>query len=499
MHRQIASLLIAGLASASARADSTPIRHLVVIFQENVSFDHYFGTYPKAANPSGEPRFEARPGTPTVNGLSGALLTLNPNQVNPFRLDRSRAATCDQDHDYGDEQKAFHGGLMDLFVQTVGNGPGKDGTLTCNRTDVMGYFDGNTVTAFWNYAQRFAMSDNSFGTTFGPSSPGAINLVSGQTHGATPADSPGNTIAGTLFGDPRPFNDDCSPGGGFQKNQVVMSGRNVGDLLNARGVTWGWFQGGFAPTAFTTTGKAICGATHIGSDGLPKGDYIPHHEPFQYYVSTANPHHRPPSSVDAIGSTDQANHQYDLTDFWSAVDAGRLPAVSFLKARGFEDGHAGYSDPLAEQRFVVETINRLQARHEWHHTAVIIAYDDSDGWYDHVMPPIVNQSNTEEDQLLGPGSCGTAPAGVAQGRCGYGPRLPLLAISPWAKRNFVDHSTTDQSSVLRFIEDNWKLGRIGDDSFDARAGDLDNLFDFSKPHPGRLVLDPQTGLPADDD
>ena len=499
MHRQIAALLAAGFAASSARAESTPIRHLVVIFQENVSFDHYFATYPKAANPPGEPRFEARPGTPTVSGLDGALLNLNPNQVNPFRLGRAHAATCDQDHDYGDEQKAMHGGLMDLFVQTVGNGPGTDGTLTCHATDVMGYFDGNTVTAMWNYAQRFALNDNSFGTTFGPSSPGAINLISGQTHGATPADQPGDTVAGTLIGDPRPFHDDCSPKGGSQPNQIVMSGRNVGDLLNARGVTWGWFQGGFAPTARTAAGKAVCGAVHTGSDGKPKGDYLPHHAPFQYYPSTANPHHLAPSSVGAIGRTDRANHQYDLTDFWSAVDAGWLPAVSFLKARAFEDGHAGYSDPLAEQRFVVETINRLQERPEWRETAVIISWDDSDGWYDHVMPPIVSQSNTADDQLLGPGSCGTAPAGAAQGRCGYGPRLPLLAISPWARENFVDHSTTDQSSVARFIEDNWGLGRLGDDAFDARAGSLESLFDFSRPRPGRLMLDPRTGLRLDEE
>src|SRR5258708_17305160 len=166
---------------------ATPSRHLVVIFQEKVSLRHYFGTYPFAANPAGEPRFVARRGTPTVNGLLAAgLLDHNLNQVNPFRLDRSHAATCDQDHNYRDEQRAFDGGNMDLFVQTVGNGPGTDGTLTCAKTDVMGYFDGNTVTGFWNYAQHFAMGDNSLSTTFGPSSPGAINLISGDTTGAVP-------------------------------------------------------------------------------------------------------------------------------------------------------------------------------------------------------------------------------------------------------------------------------------------------------------------------
>jgi len=475
---------------------ATPIRHLVIIFQENVSFDHYFATYPIATNPGGEPRFLARPGTPSVNGLHAALLDQNLNQVNPFRLDRSQAATCDQDHNYTDEQKAYDGGLADLFVQTVGNGPGTDGTLTCHRTDVMGYFDGNTVTALWNYAQHFAMSDNSFNTTFGPSAPGAINLVSGQTGGANPASltTPfgDDTVEGTLISDAQPAFDDCD-----NRETVEMTGQNVGDLLNAAGVTWGWFEGGFQPTA-VVGGKAVCGATHIGSDGKPKGDYIPHHQPFQFYASTSNPHHLPPSSVSMIGRTDQANHQYDLSDFWAAVDHGNMPAVSFLKAPAYQDGHAGYSDPLAEQVFLVQTINRLQRTPEWNSMAIIISYDDSDGWYDHVMPPIVSQSSTVDDALNGPGNCGTTPVGGIPGRCGYGPRLPLLVISPFAKVNFVDGTTTDQSSILRFIEDNWDLGRI-DGSFDAKAGSLLNLFDFHERRAGRLFLDPGTGLRLDGD
>src|SRR5713101_2526048 len=108
---------------------TTPIKHLVVIFQENISFDHYFGTYPNAENTKGEPAFFAAPGTPTVNGLAGALLNSNPNSLNagnlsgatnPFRLDRSQAATADQGHNYGPEQAAVHFGLMDLFPLKVG-------------------------------------------------------------------------------------------------------------------------------------------------------------------------------------------------------------------------------------------------------------------------------------------------------------------------------------------------------------------------------------------
>ncbi len=465
---------------------STPIKHVVVIFQENVSFDHYFATYPHATNPLGEPRFVARHGTPTVNGLSGALLTHNLNQVNPFRIDRAHAATCDQNHEYTDEQKAFNSGIMDKFVETVGTGPGADGILTCAKTDVMGYFDGNTVTALWNYAQHFAMSDNSFNTTFGPSSPGAINLISGQTAGATgvAGDTSGDIVAGSVIGDPQPAFDKCST-----RETASMSGQNIGDLLNAKGVSWGWFQGGFRD----------CTVAHTGSDGKAKRDYIPHHQPFQYYKSTSNPAHVPPTSAALIGHAgDAANHQYDFADFWTAVNANNLPEVSFLKAPGFQDGHAGYSDPLAEQQFLVDIINRLQQTREWDEIAVIISYDDSDGWYDHVMPPIVTPSNTPADALNGPGNCGASAPGSQQGKCGFGPRLPLLVISPFAKRNFVDGTLTDQSSILRFIEDNWGTGRIGGGAADERAGTLLNMFDFRSRNE-KLFLDPITGKPVDDD
>ncbi|MDQ2904368.1 MAG: alkaline phosphatase family protein [Chloroflexota bacterium] len=468
---------------------TTPIQHLVVIFQENVSFDHYFGTYPYATNPAGEPAFKARSNTPTVNGLSPALLTNNPNAANPQRLDRSMPITCDQDHAYTDEQKAYDRGLVDQFVQSA------SGSHCTDKSIVMDYYDGNTVTGLWNYAQHFAMSDNSFGTTFGPSTPGAINLASGQTHGATPANFgyPGYPVTsnGTLLNDADPAYDDCSANG----TTIAMSSQNAGDLLNAQHVTWGWFEGGFAPSS-TVNGKAVCATTHTNVGGTVVTDYIPHHQPFQYYQSTANPHHLPPSSLKMIGKSDQANHQYDLQYFWSAIKEGQMPAVSFLKAPAYQDGHAGYSDPLDEQTFVVNTINKLQKTREWKNTAVVIAYDDSDGWYDHVLGPIVSQSNDPNDALTGPGSCGTAKAGAYQGRCGYGPRLPLLVISPFAKDNFVDHSVTDQTSILRFIEDNWKLSRIGDQSFDALAGTLNNMFNFHDRDGRNLYLNPTTGEPT---
>ena len=137
---------------------------------------------------------------------------------------------------------------------------------------------------------------------------------------------------------------------------------------------------------------------------------------------------------------------------------------------------------------------------------MVILYDDSDGWYDHVAGPIVNQSQDLAHDALSASGCGARTdaqhtLGGYQTRCGYGPRQPLLVVSRFAKPNFVDHTVTDQSSVLRFIEDNWETGRIGNFSFDTKAGSLLNLFSFTDDEGGanKLFLDPATGLQADSD
>jgi phospholipase C len=499
-----------GASAGSQAADSptaTPIRHLVVIFDENVSFDHYFATYPQAANTDGNP-FQAVPGTPSVNGLSGPLLTNNPNEFNPQRLTPSEALTCDQNHGYTAEQQAFDGGLMDKFVQDTGRS-------TCAAPNfgtpglVMDYFDGNTVTGLWNYAQRFAMSDNFFDTAFGPSTPGALNLISGQTFGGTAVNASGQVVSdpgavgspnasgtGTVYGDADPFYDGCS---NHNNPTVQMSGTNIGDLLNAKGITWGWFQGGFAPTSRASDGTPVCGSTHTNIGGVSVTDYSPHHEPFQYYASTANPNHLPPASLGEIGHNGQANHQYDLSLFYQALSSGILPAVSFVKAAEYQDGHPGYSDPIDEQHFLVNTINAVQSSPFWRSTAIVVTYDDSDGWYDHVMSPIINSSaDPALDALNGTGVCGHGtPLGGYQDRCGYGQRLPFLLISPYAKVNYVSNPLTDQTSILAFIENNWLSGeRIGNSSFDALAGSVNDMFDFSHPDFQQLLLDPITGEPA---
>ncbi len=488
------------LDAQTAPTTSTPIKHVIVLFQENVSFDHYFATYPTAANSTaGEPVFSASPSTPSVNGLTAALLTNNQNSTQPFRLSRAQAVTCDQDHNYQPEQQAFNSGLMNMFPQFTGVG----NTTSSPCVDagmgpgvVMGYYDGNTATAMWNYAQNFAMSDNYFGTTFGPSAPGVINLISGLTAGATVTANASSSIVnsqGSLIGDGRPSLalDDCTI---TKDTLVTLTGQNVGNLLNAKNVSWGWFQGGFRPSS-VAGGTATCATAHNNVSGASAGtDYIPHHAGFMFYPSTSNPHHLPPTSVSAIGtSADQANHNYDTIDFFNALAAGNLPAVSFVKAAAYQDGHPGYSDPLDEQTWLASTINTIMQSPAWSSTAIFISYDDSDGWYDHVIGPILNQSSTPNDALTGTGSCGNG-SGATQGRCGYGPRLVLLTVSPYSKVNYVDHTVTDQSSILRFIEDNWSLGRIGGGSSDAIAGSLMGMFNFANPTAKAVYMDPTMGV-----
>jgi phospholipase C len=551
---------------------ATPIRHLVVIFQENISYDHYFGTYPNALNLPGETPFKAKRHTPPNNNLvtpldvndrfqpldGPNLLTNDPNAnpnapvapnnsrhngtdaSNPFRLSPSQASTADQGHNDMPEQAAYNNFHMDGFPAWVGtagttaSGPLPPPAAATTKGLTMGYYDGNTVTALWNYAQHYAMNDNSYSSQFGPSSPGAINLIAGQTNGFAHAtnvqDASGNLLHPTheafgdaahtasnitLIGDADPEQDQCS---NPTIDQVTMAGPNIGDLLNKRNITWGWFEGGFNLQTANPNGSTGCARFTVATTALSPAsastDYIPHHQPFQYYASTRNPTHARPGSIAAIGHTDAANHQYDSDDFFAALNAENLPSVTFLKAPAFQDGHAGYSDPIDEQHFIIKVSNALQESKFWSSTAIVILYDDSDGWYDHQMPPVVNPSfNPTVDVLNTIGTCNlglqqgrptrTVPLNgafgqPAWGRCGYGTRQPLLVISPFAKHNHIDHTLTDQTSVLRFIEDNWLNGeRIQPGgSMDAIAGKIENMFDFDRHvdnDDNKLILDPSTG------
>lgn len=571
---------VASASPQDALQTATPIKHLVVIFGENVSFDHYFATYPNVPPPNGEPQPTVAANTQKdINTLqnAGLLGAANPNAAGtspnvanatvngvatappnigtgtplvaansqPFRLDRTQANTKSQNHSYGPEQLADDGGKMDAFPLFTSAGSviaGSTGAFG-SAGQVLGYFDGNTVTALWNYAQNFAMSDNAWTDTFGPSTPGALAVVAGQNNGiqmfkttsATDASlgtqitdtstSPsGNAIVDgqggfTMIGDLDPAGDVCTNQGnspGAVVAQLSPSVKNIGDLLNAKNVTWGGFMGGFRLDTTNPNGTTGCKRSTFSSvlNSSPT-DYVQHHAWFQYFSSTANLTHQRPTSTTMIGFTEPTldntptpvHHQYDVDDFFTAVSGGNFPSVSFLKAPAIGDGHPGNSDPIDEQAFVVKVVNFLQQQPDWKDTAVVIAYDDSDGWYDHQAPTIRNSSFDKSlkitasnssaatkpvfqgaDQLTAAGECNGTNAkqplgvngGLVNGRCGPATRTPFLLISPWAKTNFVDHTQISQASVVKFIEDNWLGGqRLGGGSFDATAGDIRSMLNLT--------------------
>ena len=209
-------------------------------------------------------------------------------------------------------------------------------------------------------------------------------------------------------------------------------------------------------------------------------------------------------SLQADGKTaDPANHEYDLQDFYDALKAGNFPAVSYIKLDAYQDGHAGYSDPLDEQAGTATLINFIEQQPDWQSTAIFITWDD----FGRLVRPCLHPADACVVRCAGRSAQWRwqmrqrvrrrwASSGKpVNGRCGPGTRIPFLVISPWARPNHVDHARISLASVVRFIEDNWLKGeRLGGGSFDATAGSVVGMFDFNaRHHVAALYLDPDTG------
>ena len=294
-----------------------------------------------------------------------------------------------------------------------------------------------------------------------------------------------------------------------------MTGNNIGDLLNKKGLSWGWFQGGFTPTTpysgpttrrDTTRRTAPAGRAARPATRWARRSAAPastaqgrlHPAPRALPVLRLDRQPAPPRADLAVGGRhghaeprhgSRIQHgqppvrHVDFNQLVSAIHAAtcrpnHLPAVSYLKAPGYEDGHAGYSDPLDEQQFVTAEINALEqhARLVAHRGRRLLRR------LRRLLRPRLQRGDEPVDSSRGHPDrrrrCGTGtPSRASRVAAATAPRLPLLVISPWAKTNFVDNTLTDQSSVVRFIEDNWRLPRIAGSS-DSISGSLDDMFDF---------------------
>jgi phospholipase C len=410
----IAATLTAGLLLSSTNAlavenagtaTHSPIKHLIVIYQENRSFDNYFGTYPNA------PGFKALPGTPKAEGIPQGAYNLDEkgNKVTPFLFSKEEVQTLDVNHGFDDMAKAVNGGKMDGFYMASENHTKGTGRIA------MGYYDYNELPAYWQYAQHFSMADNWFQPVFGPSTPGALYLVAAQSGNA------GNAIKG----DPVPAFGPLGGDGG--KRWEPLTYKNIGDELSAKGITWSWYQGGYAAA---------------------DASYSSHHNPFQYFKN--------------FGDGVYANNLKDYNDLQRNIDNHTLPSVTYVKGAYGDDEHPGLgnqSTPTAEE-FSVETINSIMKSDYWKDTAIVITYDESGGYWDHVAP----------SQLQ------TGPDGLA----GAGPRIPAIVISPYAKSNFISHVQYDTTSILKFIEWNWGVDALN--NRDASANNILDMLDFVHPN-----------------
>jgi len=467
----VAVMLLASASSTRAESDNgthSPIKHTIILYQENISFDHYFGTYGHGVN-----------GIPAGATLSHANGVQTWGPYSPKQLSGvTQSRTCDVDHGYADMIKMANHGAMDQFLQlgndkTVTN-PSSSSASTCPKFETVAapgtgltalansYYTGTAgdpnspLQNYWALASQYTLADNFFQGVYGPSTPGAQWLVAATNN--TP-------------GDPNPIGDICNDYPASISPQAIP---NLGAEATAAGTSWAWFQGGFG----TCTPTAANG-------------YSAHHDPFQYFTSTADLTHA--DAFDPNLSYPQANrHQRDLSVLYAAL-AGTappgqsvvpsLPAISWVKAPQLEDGHPGYSGPALEDAFVGDLAARLKASPYWKDTALVVTFDETGGWWDHVAPPdlggpfatwVNGSPNLSGCQYPGiPG----APCGEA----GLGPRMPTLVISRFARHGFVDHDLLNTASLVRWVEWNHRLPALGVwGGRDVTAGNLAGAFVFGE-------------------
>ncbi len=419
---------VAATARLGRQDDRVPgpqrLKHLVVIYLENHSFDNLYGEFPGANG------LAAAAGAPLQVDLSGTAFTTLPSipaapflstlgnapfsveQYIPAGLD---AKTPDLVHRFYQEQVQIDGGTMDKFA-AVSDAKGL----------VMGYYHTMTLPLaheaqrFLNHIWLIAARSPVF-----PNAPAAIVAQLGSNGLPLPGHdgfvTPDGYAVNTAFTVNQPHPSTVSPDR-LVPNQTFPT---IGDRLSAEKISWAWYSGGW--------NDALAG----NADVL----FQYHHQPFAYFANYAD------------NTPAKAEHLRDEQEFLVAATAGKLPAVSFVKPLGEVNEHPGYANVSDGEKHVEALIDAVRNGPDWETTAIIITYDENGGFWDHVAPPTVDR--------WGPGS-----------------RVPTLIISPFARKGYVDHSFYDTTSILALIERRWDLEPLTDR--DAHANDLTAAFDFQQ-------------------
>ncbi|MHB8625559.1 MAG: alkaline phosphatase family protein [Aggregatilineales bacterium] len=419
---------------------ANPINHIVVIYLENHSFDNLYGNFPGAngldnaknaapqVDKNGTP-YATLP-QPLVGGKPDARFPANlANQ--PFDIDQYMAPdqiSGDLVHRFYQEQWQIDGGKMDKFI-----------AYTDAAGLVMGYYD-TTKLAMYKIVQQYTLADNFFHAAFGgsylnhfwlicacsPTFPNAPSKMVAQldANGNVVKDgavTPDGFSVNTSFtvNSPHPANADPTT---LVPEQTLPT---IGDRLSDKGISWAWYSGGW--------NDAVA--------GKPDKLFQFHHQAFAYFKNYAD------------GTDGRKQHLLDETDFRAAIKAGNLPAVSFFKPLGPDNEHPGYAALTVGEQYTVDLISAIQNSPNWKDTAIIITYDENGGQWDHAAPPTVDK--------WGPGT-----------------RVPMIVISPYAKKGFIDHDEMDTTSILAFIENRFGLQPLTDR--DAHVNNMLNAFDFTQ-------------------
>jgi phospholipase C len=538
------------------------VKYVFIIFQENRSFDSYFGTFPGANGLFSQPAAQTTGFYQPIENTDGTMSMISPFRIGPAQY---AADTDDVDHSHvgmGKKMDVVDGqAKMDHFAlveeQEHMKGQSKPSLMAKQYGELeMAYEDCNTVPYLWNFASRFVLFDNFYQHTIGPSAPAAIALIAGQTGETQWVEHP-NEADGTKglpngVGEPVVSDNDplwgSGTGGdhsglpqnpkdhppyalnqtyaslpltftGTKVNSVTAADREPAEDLadvrqdlpaiassQAKKVAWGWYEEGYDREPNDKGNKL-----HTG--------YIGHHNGPQYFGYVAN-------------NPQMTAHLHGLGDFFSDVAADKLsPAGGIYYIRGGfkniaglkpassdpavqhqflgDDDHPGYSDAAISEALVAREVNAIAHSKYWKNAAIIITYDESEGDYDHV-PPVF----TEFD-----------PQGMPLSR---GPRIPLIIISPYARTHVVSHESGDHASVIKFLDLLYGLPPLADlpaelnarmagqkmyhqnnlgpaDDLTPGVGDLLSAFDparlegNAKPLPAAYAITPDvSAIPPDD-
>jgi phospholipase C len=481
--------LLAGCAAPSSQAPSAGldrIRHIVVIYAENRSFDNLYGLFPGADGIAGATADQYtqvdNDGTPLPH-LPPVWKGKEPDPAfpknlpnRPFRIDAPpidlplSVPTRDLIHKFYQQQEQINGGRNNRFVAVSDAG-----------ALAMGYYDGTRL-PLWKWAKDYTLADRFFMAAFGDSyinhfwlicactprdpAPPAQQVAQLDDRGwlKRRADSPVSALNGPAAFVPGEFTADgyslstnqppyqpsrvppaaggdprfADPSKGVLPPQTQ---KTIGDTLSAKGVSWAWYGGAWNTALKDGMQPASAKRTVIATSEAGAPYFVTHHQPFNYFARFAP------------GTPDRERHLKDYADLVAGIERGELPAVAFYKPQGTLNEHPGYANVLAGDQHVADLLAKIKSSPLWSSTAIIVTYDENGGFWDHVAPPRGD-------------------------RWGPGTRIPAIIVSPYARKGHVDHTSYDTTSIIKFITLRYGLEPLA--GVRANAGDLTAAFDFSQ-------------------